>query len=163
MTRRVNYADNIFYLKLVLKQVTAGLKLAVDAELARDRVLEDLGFLQRSAGGIFASLRENHLLIERSEHLQQLAGFYRQFLALLEELAAGKPAGAAAVLPQGGREVVERIREAIRREQAELRLAISSHRLGAGDHEHIVSEEEFRFLLSPEPTEEGSEGGQAGE
>ncbi len=160
MTRRVNYADNIFYLKLVLKQVAAGLKLAVDADLARDRVLEDLGFLQRSAGGIFASLRENHLLIERSDHLQQLAGFYRQFLALLEELAAGKPAGAAAVLPEGGREVIERIREAIRREQAELRLAISSHRLGAGEHEHIVSEEEFRFLLSPE---ESSEGGQAGE
>ncbi len=36
MTRRVNYADNIFYLKLVLKQVAAGLKLAVDADLARD-------------------------------------------------------------------------------------------------------------------------------
>jgi hypothetical protein len=160
MTRRVNYADNIFYLKLILKQVGAGLKLAVDADLARDRVLEDLGFLQRSAGGIFASLRENHLLIERSEHLQQLAGFYRQYLAVLEELAAGKPAAAPAVLAEGGREVVERIREAIRREQAELRLAISSHRLGAGDHEHIVSEEEFRFLLSPE---EGGEGGQAGE
>ncbi len=64
------------------------------------------------------------------------------------------------MLPEGGREVVERIREAIRREQAELRLAISSHRLGAGDHEHIVSEEEFRFLLSPE---EGSEGGQEDE
>jgi hypothetical protein len=46
--------------------------------------------------------------------------------------------------------MVERIREAIRREQAELRLAISSHRLGAGEHENIVSEEEFRFLLSPE-------------
>jgi len=29
MTRRINYADNIFYLKLILKQVGAGLKLAV--------------------------------------------------------------------------------------------------------------------------------------
>jgi len=150
MTRRVNYADNIFYLKLVLKQVSAGLKLAVDADLARDRVLEDLAFLERAASGIFSSLRDNHLLIERSDHLQELAGFYRQFFSLLEELEAGKPAGAAAVLPEGGREMVERIREAIRREQAELRLAISSHRLGAGEHEHIVSEEEFRFLLSPE-------------
>ena len=150
MTRRINYADNIFYLKLILKQVGAGLKLAVDADLARDRVLEDLAFLERSAGSIFASLRDNHLLIERSDHLQELAGFYRQFLALLEELAAGKPVGAAALLPEGGREAVERIREAIRREQAELRLAISSHRLGAGEHEHIVSEEEFRHLLSPE-------------
>ena len=147
MTRRINYADNIFYLKLILKQVGAGLKLAVDADLARDRVLEDLAFLERSAGSIFASLRDNHLLIERSDHLQELAGFYRQFLALLEELAAGKPVGAAALLSEGGR-------EAIRRELAELRLAISSHRLGEGEHEHIVSEEEFRFLLSPE---EGSE------
>jgi hypothetical protein len=156
MTRRINYADNIFYLKLILKQVGAGLKLAVDADLARDRVLEDLAFLERSAGSIFASLRDNHLLIERSDHLQELAGLYRQFLVLLEELAAGKPVGAAALLPEGGREVVERIREAIRRELAELRLAISSHRLGEGEHEHIVSEEEFRFLLSPE---EGSENG----
>jgi hypothetical protein len=156
MTRKINYADNIFYLKLILKQVGAGLKLAVDADLARDRVLEDLAFLERSAGSIFASLRDNHLLIERSDHMQELAGFYRQFLALLEELAAGKPVGAAALLPEGGREAVERIREAIRREQAELRLAITSHRLGAGEHEHIVSEEEFRFLLSPE---EGAENG----
>src|SRR4030042_2332355 len=103
MTRRINYADNIFYLKLVLKQVASGLKLAVDADLARDRVLEDLAFLERSAGGIFASLRDNHLLIERSDHLQELAGFYRQFLALLEEVAAGKPGGAAPLLSEGGR------------------------------------------------------------
>jgi len=150
MIRKVNYADNIFYLKLVLKQVSSGLKLAVDAGLARDKVLEDLAFLERAAGQVSASLQDSRLLIDRSEHLRELMAFNRQFLALLEEVAAGRPAGAAAILPEGGREVVERLREATTRELAALRQTVSNQRLAAADHEHIVSEEEFRHLLSPE-------------
>ena len=150
MTRKVNYADNIFYLKLVLKQVSAGLKLAVDAELARDKVLEDLSFLQRAAGQVSAALQDSRLLIDRSDHLRELSSFNRQFLALLEELAAGRLTGAATLLPEGGREVVERLRQATRLELGALRQAVSTQRLAAADHEHIVSEEEFRHLLSPE-------------
>jgi len=150
MTRKVNYADNIFYLKLVLKQVSAGLKLAVDAELARDKVLEDLSFLQRAAGQVSAALQDSRLLIDRSDHLRELSSFNRQFLALLEELAAGRLAGSAALLPEGGREVVERLRQATQLELGALRQAVSTQRLAAADHEHIVSEEEFRHLLSPE-------------
>jgi hypothetical protein len=155
MTRKVNYADNIFYLKLVLKQVSSGLKLAVDAGLARDKILEDLSFLERGAGLVSASLQDSRLLIERSEHLRELASFNRQFLALLEELAGGRLAGAAVILPGGGREVVERLKASTQRELGALRQAASSQRLAAGDHEHIVSEEEFRHLLAPEEGPEG--------
>jgi len=133
-----------------LKQLAAALKLAVDPELARDKLLEDLAFLERAAGSVFNSLRDNHLLIDRSEHLQELARFNRQFVALLEDIIAGRPTGAAALLPEGGRELVERIRQDLVRELAEIRETVTSHRLGAGDQEHIVSEEEFKFLLASE-------------
>jgi hypothetical protein len=89
-------------------------------------------------------------LIDRSEHLQELARFNRQFVALLEDIIAGRPTGAAALLPEGGRELVERIRQDLARELAEIRETVTSHRLGAGDQEHIVSEEEFKFLLASE-------------
>jgi len=153
MTRRVNYADNIFFLKLVLKQVTAALKLAVDPGLGREKLLGDLDFLQRAAGSVFASLRDNHLLIDRSEHLQDLARFDRQLVSLLEETASGRSPGTAALLPQGGQEALERIRQALLGELAEIREALSDHRQAPGDHEHIVSEEEFKFLLASEEGE----------
>lgn len=152
MTRRVNYSDNIFYLNLIFKQVAAALKLAVDADLARDKILEDLRFLDRSCAAIFASLAGNHLLIERVEHLNSLARLNRHLVAALEELLSGR-APASGVL-EGERETLNRIRQARLEEQAAIREAIAAQRMAAGDREHIVSEEEFKFLLASEDQNE---------
>lgn len=154
MARRVNYADNIFYLNLILKQAGSSLKLNVDAELLKDKLIEDLLFLDRSCGSIFSSLQANHMLIDRLDHLKDLAKFNRQYIGLLEDIAKGSLAGASVLEDQ--REVLERIRQGRSRELAEIREAIASHRLSAGDKEQIVSEEEFKFLLSSGEDSEGS-------
>ena len=153
MTRRVNYADNIFYLNLILKQVGSTLKLSVDAELAREKILEDLRFLDRASAAIFNSLAANHQLIERVEHLNSLAKLNRHLVATLEDILGGKVPGAAAL--EGEREALGRIRQARLAAQSAIREAVATQRMAAGDEEHMVSEEEFKFLLaSQEETEE---------
>ncbi len=153
MTRRVNYADNIFYLNLILKQVGSALKLSVDAELARDKILEDLRFLDRASAAIFNSLAGNHQLIERVEHLNSLAKLNRHLVATLEDVLGSRVPGAAAL--EGEREALGRIRQARLAAQSTIRDAVATQRMAAGDEEHMVSEEEFKFLLaSEEETEE---------
>jgi hypothetical protein len=152
MTRRVNYADNIFYLNLIFKQVASALKLAVDAELARDKIMEDLRFLDRSSAAIFHSLAGNHLLIERVEHLNGLAKLNRHLVAALEDVLGGRVPAAAAL--DSDREALGRIRQARLAEQSAIREAIATHRMAAGDQEHMVSEEEFKFLLASEEESE---------
>jgi hypothetical protein len=87
-------------------------------------------------------------LIERVEHLNSLAKLNRHLVAALEDIMGGRVPAAAAL--ESERETLARIRQARLEEQSAIREAIAAHRMAAGDQEHIVSEEEFKFLLASE-------------
>ena len=154
MTRRVNYDDNIFYLTLVFKGIAAGLKLNIDTGLYRDRIVEDIRFLDKTCSSIYQSLKANHLMIDRLIHIKGMQKLSADFVALLEDILEERLPLASAL---------EQDFDLLQRIQSNREVELSGFkemtaRLGesGGDQEQIVSEQEFKFLLS-EDQEEQSE------
>ena len=154
MTRRVNYDDNIFYLTLVFKGIAAGLKLNIDTGLYRDRILEDIRFLDKTCSSIFQSLKADHLMIDRLIHIRGMLKLNADFVALLEDILEERLPLASAL--EQDFDLLQRIQS--NREVELSGLKEMTARLGdsGNDQEQIVSEQEFKFLLS-EDQEEQSE------
>jgi hypothetical protein len=148
MTRRVNYEDNIFYLTLVYKAVAAGLKLNIDTELYRDRILEDIRFLDRTSSNIYQSLRADHLMIDRLTHLKGMQKLNTSLIALLEEILEERLPLASAL--EQDFDLLQRIQSNREAELVGLKEMLSKLADSSSDEEQIVSEQEFKFLLTPE-------------
>jgi len=151
MTRRVNYEDNIFYLNLVFKGITAALKLNIDTALYRDRIVEDIRFLDKTSSTIYQSLKANQLMIDRLNHLKGLRKLNSDFIALLEDILEERLPMAADL--EQDFDLLQRIQSNREVELNGLREMIARLADSAGDQEQIVSEQEFKFLLSPEEEE----------
>lgn len=151
MTRRVNYEENIFFLALVLKQLTAALKLNVDADLFRERVVGDFLFLDRSLDRLYESLKANQRMIDRLAHLRELQRLNTTLAGLLEEVLRGRSPLADEL--EGDADRLRGLRASRERQLRELSQEMS--RGLAGEHEQLVSEEEFKGLLAEgEPAEQ---------
>jgi len=151
MTRRVNYDDNIFYLTLVFKGIAAGLKLNIDTGLYRERIIEDIRFLDKTSSSIYQSLRADHLMIDRLAHIKGMQRLNASFIALLEDILEERLPLASAL--EQDFDLLQRIQS--NREVELTGLKEMTARLGkpGGDQEQIVSEQEFKFLLSSEEEE----------
>ena len=151
MTRRVNYDDNIFYLTLVFKGIAAGLKLNIDTGLYRERIIEDIRFLDKTSSSIYQSLRADHLMIDRLAHIKGMKRLNASFIALLEDILEERLPLASAL--EQDFDLLQRIQS--NREVELTGLKEMTARLGesGGDQEQIVSEQEFKFLLSSEEEE----------
>ena len=154
MTRRVNYEDNIFYLTLVFKAVAAGLKLNIDTELYRDRILEDIRFLDKTSSNIYQSLKADHLMIDRLTHLKGMLALNTKLVSLLEEILEERLPLASAL--EQDFDILQRIQSNRESELAGLKDMTSRLADSSGDQDQIVSEQEFQFLLSPEEEQEES-------
>ena len=151
MTRRVNYEDNIFYLNMILKQLTAAFKLNIDVGVFKERIIEEIRFLDTAIEEIFQSLERNPLMIDRLDHLKDLQKLNRSFVTVMEDILAGDLPLAQAL--EDSVPLVERLLEARRDQLSRLRELTAVHQLSQGEAEQIVSEAEFRYLLAPESEE----------
>ncbi|UCF97212.1 MAG: hypothetical protein JSV89_18875 [Spirochaetaceae bacterium] len=154
MTRRVNYEDNIFYLSLVFKGIAAGLKLNIDTDLYRDRIIEDIRFLDKTCSSIYQSLRANHLMIDRLTHLKGLMKLNSIFIELLEDVLEERYPLASAL--EQDFDLLQRIQSTREVELAGLKEMIAKLGDEGVDQEQIVSEQEFKFLLSSDEDQEES-------
>jgi len=151
MTKRVNYEDNIFFLNLILKQIAAAFKLNIDAAVFKDRIVEEIRFLDTATEDIFQALQSNFLMIDRREHLKELQKLNRGFVSLMEDIVAGKLPLAQAL--EDSVPLIERLLEARRSQLLRIRELTADPQLSPGEAEQIVSETEYRYLLSPESEE----------
>jgi hypothetical protein len=156
MTRRVNYEDNIFYLTLVFKGIAASLKLNIDTELYRDRIIDDMRFLDKTSSNIYQSLKTNHLMIDRLAHIKGMKKLNADFISLLEDVLEERLLLASAL--EQDFDLLQRIQSNREVELAGLKEMISKLGEPGGDQEQIVSEQEFKFLLSSEEEEGEPEG-----
>jgi hypothetical protein len=152
MTRRVNYDDNIFYLTLVFKGIAAGLKLNIDTGLYRDRIVEDIRFLDKTCSNIYQSLRADHLMIDRLTHIKGMQKLNANFIALLEDILKERLLLASAF--EQDFDLLQRIESNREVELSGLKEMIAKLGESGSDQEQIVSEQEFKFLLSADEEEE---------
>jgi len=159
MISRVNYDDNIFFVHAMVKSLRSGLILDVDPELFKDKVLEDIFFIDSTLMKILSQLRDNPNLIRRAEYLKALLRVENTFLDFLGDiLAAGRPL-AESLTPFSHK--VRACRSSHQTTQTELQSML--HR--PEDHapeEDVVSQEELGFLLQEDQESDGSGRGSGG-
>ena len=150
MTRRINYEDDIFTLALQVRWLQDALKLDIDPEMFRDRLLGDLSWIESTIGALYHSLRESSLYVKRQEHLKELQKLKRSFAEALDAVVE-KRSPFAAHVPERLEEM-RGSRDAQLRDIEEIRALIAG--TGAPEGEHIVSAEELKFLMTAEENEE---------
>ena len=153
MATKVHYEDNLFLLMQLARTLEAGMRLDVDPEFFRDKIIEDLIFLSDTLAQMFESLKDKTHLIHRREHLRSLLGAEQKLLDILTGAHEGSLAFA---------EHLEHYRDRLRSLKAqhnELRSrtrALLEMPVATEEIRDQVSEEEFRFLLRDEESDSTS-------
>ena len=94
MASKVHYDDNLFFIHSILRTVAAGLKLDIDPEYFKDKIVEDIFFIDAILMRTFASLKDNTYLINRSAYLRSLRRTVTAFVEFLDTVE-GDRAGLA--------------------------------------------------------------------
>ncbi|MFW5643042.1 MAG: hypothetical protein ACOCYQ_03360 [Alkalispirochaeta sp.] len=154
MSVKVHYEDNLFFLHSILRTLEGGLRIDIDVEYFKDKVLEDVFFIDSTLLRTFSSLKENGYLINRVSYLRSLRRTVRAFTDFLARVTSGN---------LGGGDFVEAY-------QTRLAATLDEHRhvlreidvildqLEPDEEaEDVVSSQEYDFLLSSGEEEPESE------
>jgi len=144
MATKVNYDDNLFYLHTVIKTLRGGLQLELDADYFRDKVLEDIFFIDRTLQQIYEALRTNTYLINRRDHLRELMRVKRSFADLLGGLLDGELSWAEHL--GSYTTTLTESREQHVREITDIQSLMEGG-IPVDEPQDIVSQDEYRFLF----------------
>jgi hypothetical protein len=145
MTKRINYEDDIFSISLLVRSLTDILRLDIDPELFKDRIAGDIAFVDAGINRIYDSLVSGPLFLKRDEHLKGLQRLMRSFTIVLDSIIEKRVPFAEFLVAYQGRH--QTMRDAHETHAGEIRSQLSQKI--SRDEEHIVSEDEFKILLSP--------------
>ncbi|HYW85916.1 MAG TPA: hypothetical protein VFB30_21880 [Spirochaetia bacterium] len=146
MTRKINYEDDIFSLALEIRCLQDILKLEIDPEFFRERVLGDISWADSMIARVYQSLVASSLFVKRQEHLREIQKLKRAFIEAIDSLLAKRVPFAQHVTDSSER--LRAIRDAHEKDIAEIRELLTGRGQGAPEEEHIVSAEELRFLMT---------------
>ncbi len=152
MSARINYEDNLLFIDALIKGLSTGLNLQPDAEMFRDKMIEDIIFLDRTLNRLCESLRENIYLIRRAEFLRSVGKAERRFVGLLEEALSDSAPFADNLTPF--RQKLEDLLTRHRRVVAEVQGLLEAETNDDAEAEDLVSQDEYRLLLAEEDNEE---------
>ena len=144
MARQINYGDDIFYLTFVVKRMRDAIRLDLDGDLFSDHLRDDVRFVDETIGRVHHTLIENPLMIRRAEYLTDLERLLREFASTLDEARSSKSTFCRSIPPTAGwwNELTDRQHQRIDVVHDEL-----TARQNSPDNEHMVSEEELRYLF----------------
>jgi hypothetical protein len=147
MATKVNYDDNLFFLISLTKVLGNGLKLELDADYFKDKVLEDILFIDRTLHQIYEALSVNAYLINRKGHLRELMRAKRSFADLLDEVINGKSRFSHELSPFESKLSSARAQHISDISDIQDSVEPGQSAEQSGD---VVSQDEFRFLFSDE-------------
>ena len=151
MATKVHYEDNLFFLLQLTRTLEAGMSLDIDSEFFRDKILEDLLFVGEVSAKLFESLHEKTHLLRRREHLRSLLRANQHMIGVLRGLENNSLPFSAQLSSYR-----ERLR-ALLSEQEQIHSttkALLDAPIPEDDNRDQVSEEEFRFLLKNDDSEQ---------
>ena len=151
MAEKLYYDDNIFYLNEIITTIDDAIHLDIDSGLFLDKLVEDILFVESTLARLYGSLKENDLLIRRSEHIRRLLRSKQKFCELLEEITNTNVSIRADLIPFFPKfgELIAEQQDHIDEIHSLLNTSVSSPER----NDDIVSQEEFRILMedSSEP------------
>lgn len=151
MATRVNYDDNLFFLHSLIKALRGGFQLELDSDYFRDKLVEDLFFVDRILQQIYEALRVNSYLINRREHLRELMRVKRSFADLLAGLLDEALPWAENLT--AFRDKLQGARTQHVRDIADIQ-GIMEGTSPVEDPQDVVSQDEYRFLFESSPDDE---------
>jgi hypothetical protein len=150
MTRRINYEDDIFTVALQVRCLQDALKLEVDPDLFKDRLLGDAAWIDGISGRLYQSLRDSSLYVHRQDHLRELAKLKRAFAEALDAIVGRKAPIAEHMKDK--MDYLRDMRDAHLRDINEIKALLEG--TGTLEEEHMVSAEELKFLMTADNEEE---------
>jgi hypothetical protein len=155
MTRKINYEDDIFSLALQVRCLQDILKLEIDPEFFRERILGDIAWADGMIGRVYQSLVASSLFVKRQEHLREIQKLKKAFVDAIEGLVARRVPFAQHLTDSSER--LREIRDAHEKDIVDIREMLAGRGQGAPEEEHMVSAEELKFLMTA-PDEEADRG-----
>lgn len=151
MPARIHYDDDLFFLHAMVRTLESGMRLEIDADIFRDRILEDIYFIHEALMRLWSSLKSNTYLINRSNHLRSLRRTLMSAEALLERIHNGEFAFARELATfdaklRTTRDEYAQVREEIDRILDQIELD--------DERVDVVSSAEIGFLLDDDGSEE---------
>lgn len=145
MSVKIHYEDNLFFLHSILRVVESGLRLEIDMEFFRDKILDDLLFIDAMIMRMNTALRENEHLLHRITYFRSLRRAITAYTVFLDQLLDGSMNGADAFEPYHEKLASSRSEHITLRHEVD---AILDSVDPESSEETIVSSEEYGFLLA---------------
>jgi hypothetical protein len=145
MTKKINYEDDIFSLSLLIRGLSDIVKLEIDPEFFRDRIEGDIRFIDGAIRRIYESLAGGPFFVKRHEYLKGMQRLKRAFVELLDAILDKRVAFAEYL--SGSLENLRQMRDVHDRDIGDIRSSLSQSK--GMEQEHIISEDEYKILLSP--------------
>ena len=154
MSVKVHYEDNLFFLHSILRTLESGLRLDIDPEYFKDKILEDIFFIDASLMRTFSALKENGYLINRAAYLRSLRRTVRAFADFLLRLNDGELG-----VPEIVNAYQERLASTLTTHQRVIRDidGMLDHLAPDEEASDVVSSEEYDFLLAGGAEEDDSD------
>jgi hypothetical protein len=147
MAVQINYEDNIFYLTTLIRNLKNGTMLDIDADIFKDKFIEDILFINSGLQKIYKSLSRNAYLIRRNDYLRSLHRAKQSYVDFVDEVLAGSYPFCEKLSSYSSQF------NATKESQLKDMTEIHSQLMGAGEEktsvedEDVVSQEEYRFLF----------------
>jgi hypothetical protein len=146
MAEKIRYDDNFFFLTALIRALSDGVKLGVDADLFSEKILEDTFFIDSTIQRLYSSLNENPHLIRRDSYLHSIMILKKAYSRLLEDLLAAE--GIFSAQFESMRPKLRRIAAAHLNDVGAIREGIETVRDARIDSD-TISYDELHFLMSP--------------
>ena len=146
MSHKVNYGDNIFFLNMKVRILKNCLKLEIDRELFLEKINEEILFVVVAIEKLYGLLKESPIIVNRSENLKAIQRLKGQLIGLLTSIIDGD--SRYSMLMENRFSQYNTVRENFLQNIEEIKNIITGINEKGIEEQHIISEEEYKHLLS---------------
>ena len=153
MPQQVNYADDLYYIHTMVKSLKSGMNLDLDPDIFRDKITEDIFFIDSVFFRLLTSLKQNRRLIKRQEYLRMLLRALKGYGEFLTDAIDGSLAFSRYLTPL--EEKFSAVRAHVQEISQEIREILRNEG-GVEEVNSMVSAEEYDLLLQQGEEDESS-------
>ena len=151
MINIIHYEDDIFYLTAMVKRLSDGVKLELDTSLFLNKILEEIAFLSRSIEYFIDSLKSSKLKVNRLNYLKGMYKLNKLFIELLNAVLTEQVAFAKNLKNHFPH--LAGLRDRHIEHESAIKEALHVGKGPSGQEHEVLSEEEYKILLSPDEDE----------
>ncbi len=147
----IHYEDDIFYLTAIVKRLSDGVKLELDTSLFLNKVLEEIAFLSRSIEYFMDSLKSTKLKVNRLNYLKSVYKLNKLFVELLNSVLTEQVPFSKNLKNHFPH--LAGLRDRHIEHETAVKEALHLGMGPSGQEHEVLSEEEYKILLSPDEDE----------